>query len=77
MNSTALKQHISPAATGPAGGSVRVFRRLGRIGRKPTIAVSQQTLRTFAMISDPANARIFSKEAALKWFDPILLPSGQ
>lgn len=66
MTTTALKNHISAATTGMLGGDVRVFRKVARIPKKPVL--SEQTRRTFEFISDPANAHLFTKEAARKAF---------
>lgn len=66
MTTTTLKNHISVAATGRLGGDVRVFRRVTRVHKKPVL--SEQTRRTFEFISDPANAHLFTKEAARKAF---------
>jgi hypothetical protein len=66
MTTTALKTHISAAATGRLGGDVRVFRRATSVSTKPVL--SEQTRRTFEFISDPANAHLFTKDAARKAF---------
>lgn len=69
MTHTALKNHISAAATGRLGGDVRVFRRVTKVVGKPVL--SEQTRRTFEAISNPANAHLFTKEAARKAFAHI------
>lgn len=66
MTTTAPKNHISAAATGRLGGDVRVFRKAARVHKKPVL--SEQTRRTFEFISDPANAHLFTADAALKAF---------
>ena len=65
MTTTTLKRHVSPAAINPAGGQVRVVRNM-LARNKPVL--SEQTRRTFEFISDPANARLFTKDAARKAF---------
>lgn len=69
MTTTAPRNHISAAATGRLGGDVRVFRKAPRVLKKPVL--SEQTRRTFEFISDPANAPLFTKEAARKAFSHI------
>lgn len=66
MTTTVLKNHISAATTGMLGGDVRVFRKVARVHKEPVL--SEQTRRTFEFISDPANAHLFTKEAARKAF---------
>jgi hypothetical protein len=66
---TILKRPISAAATGRLGGDVRVFRKVTRAQKKPVL--SEQTRRTFEFISDPTNAHLFTKKAALKAFAHI------
>ena len=69
MTTTVLKQHISAATTGLLGGDVRVFRKVTRATKNPVL--SEQTRQTFEFISDPANAHLFTKEAARKAFAHI------
>ena len=73
MHATAIKHHISPATSASPGGQVRVFTKAKMVkkvmvARAPVPKLSEQTRRTFEFISDPANAHLFSKEAARKAF---------
>lgn len=73
MTAIAAKHHISPAMSASPGGQVRTFTK-ARAAKKVVFArtqppkISEQTRRTFEMISDPKNARLFSVDAALAAF---------
>lgn len=76
MPTAALKHHISPATARSPGGQVRVFTKARMVKkviveRSPVPKMSEQTRRTFEFISDPANAGLFTKEAALKAFSHV------
>ena len=60
---------LTRKATAPrlAGGAVRPLLKKSR----PQQAISGQTLRTFAKISDPANVEFFTADAAFKAFGHI------
>ena len=67
MTAIAIKrQSIVPAATGLPGGSVRTLSK-----RKAAPVMSEQTRRTFQMISAPENAHLFTAQAALKAFATV------
>ncbi len=65
---TAMHAHqsVRPASSGLSGGAVRTL--VGRKLARTTPVLSAETRRTFEFISDPANAHLFSKEAARKAF---------
>ena len=70
------KTHISPAMATSSGGQVRAFSK-ARLVKKVVLSrtqqpkISEQTRRTFEFISAPANAHLFTKEAASKAFAHI------
>ena len=67
---TAFKKAHRYHITQGVVGFVRAVRTLGLLGkqRQDIPALSEQTRRTFEAISAPANARHFTKSAALKAF---------
>lgn len=73
MPITKHQHHVGRHVTGLPGGSVRAFRKHAR----PQKTISNETRRTFEMISAPANAHLFTAKAALQAFAHIISQRGE